>query len=95
MEDRESRVVALASLQPNLSSAAAPVLLDPGCEQRETLFYLQFLESGFLHSLQAVTFTVNSSSSELNILSRSLKDTARSFSWMRLVEAKDFVPDGP
>lgn len=38
MQDRGSNVVGLASLQPNLSSAPAPTLLDPGCEHRKCVY---------------------------------------------------------
>lgn len=49
--------------------------------------------NNFIHQTDALT--ASSSSSELKILSRSLKDTAKSFSWMRLVEAEGLLPDGP
>lgn len=35
MQDSGSNVAALVSLQPNLSSAPTPALLDPGCAHRE------------------------------------------------------------
>lgn len=35
MQDRGSNAFALASLEPNLSSAPAPARLDPGCMYRK------------------------------------------------------------
>lgn len=57
----------------------------------EAKIYIYF----FASDLRAHKLTVNSSSSELKILSRSLYDTVKSPSWKRLVETVGLLPDGP